>query len=88
MAIVRVEVQFLILMADCKNLEHLLRPYRCAIGDIDGPGESLSEIYNAVRRVSQENNKTVVASMGNGCGFRGYYILPSPLIAFWPIQAL
>ncbi len=44
---------------------------------IDSPGGGVApsqEIYNAVKRVRQEQNKTVVASMGNIAASGGYYI--------------
>lgn len=44
---------------------------------IDSPGGGVApsqEIYNAVRRVRKEHNKTVVASMGTVAASGGYYI--------------
>ncbi len=44
---------------------------------IDSPGGGVApsqEIYNAVKRVRQEQNKTVVASMGTVAASGGYYI--------------
>ena len=44
---------------------------------IDSPGGGVApsqEIYNAVKRVRRENNKTVVASMGTVAASGGYYI--------------
>jgi protease-4 len=44
---------------------------------IDSPGGGVApsqEIYNAVRRVRKEQNKTVVASMGTVAASGGYYI--------------
>jgi protease-4 len=44
---------------------------------IDSPGGGVApsqEIYNAVKRVRKENNKTVVASMGTVAASGGYYI--------------
>jgi protease-4 len=44
---------------------------------IDSPGGGVvpsQEIYNAVKRVRRENNKTVVASMGTVAASGGYYI--------------
>ena len=44
---------------------------------IDSPGGGMApsqEIYNAVRRVRQDNHKTIVASMGTVAASGGYYI--------------
>ena len=44
---------------------------------IDSPGGGVApsqEIYNAVKRVRKEQNKTVVASMGTVAASGGYYI--------------
>ncbi|MCA9464720.1 MAG: signal peptide peptidase SppA [Nitrospira sp.] len=50
---------------------------RAIVMRIDSPGGGVApsqEIYNAVRRVRKENNKTVVASMGTVAASGGYYI--------------
>jgi protease IV len=50
---------------------------RAIVVRIDSPGGGVApsqEIYNAVRRVRKENNKTVVASMGTVAASGGYYI--------------
>ena len=50
---------------------------RAIVVRIDSPGGGVApsqEIYNAVKRVRKENNKTVVASMGTVAASGGYYI--------------
>ncbi len=78
-AIVRVEGPILDSMETVNELKTYAEDptVRAIVMRIDSPGGGVApsqEIYNAVRRVRKENNKTVVASMGTVAASGGYYI--------------
>lgn len=78
-AIVRVEGPILDSLQTVNELKSFAEDptVRAIVMRIDSPGGGVApsqEIYNAVRRVRKENNKTVVASMGTVAASGGYYI--------------
>lgn len=78
-AIVRVEGPILDSLETVNELKRFAEDptVRAIVIRIDSPGGGVApsqEIYNAVRRVRKENNKTVVASMGTVAASGGYYI--------------
>jgi len=78
-AIVRVEGPILDAQATVEELKTFAEDptVRAIVMRIDSPGGGVApsqEIYNAVKRVRKENNKTVVASMGTVAASGGYYI--------------
>lgn len=78
-AIVRVEGPILDSLETVNELKTFAEDptVRAIVIRIDSPGGGVApsqEIYNAVRRVRKENNKTVVASMGTVAASGGYYI--------------
>ncbi|MGD9850488.1 MAG: signal peptide peptidase SppA [Nitrospirales bacterium] len=78
-AIVRVEGPILDSLETVNELKAFAEDptVRAIVMRIDSPGGGVApsqEIYNAVRRVRKENNKTVVASMGTVAASGGYYI--------------
>ncbi|MDR4495224.1 MAG: signal peptide peptidase SppA [Nitrospirales bacterium] len=78
-AIVRVEGPILDSLETVNELKMFAEDptVRAIVVRIDSPGGGVApsqEIYNAVKRVRKENNKTVVASMGTVAASGGYYI--------------
>lgn len=78
-AVIRVEGPILDSEQTIKELKAFAEDplVRAIVVRIDSPGGGVApsqEIYNAVRRVRKENNKTVVASMGTVAASGGYYI--------------
>ena len=78
-AIVRVEGPILDSLQTVNELKNFAEDptVRAIVMRIDSPGGGVApsqEIYNAVRRIRKENNKTVVASMGTVAASGGYYI--------------
>jgi protease IV len=78
-AVIRVEGPILDSHQTIKELKAFAEDplVRAIVVRIDSPGGGVApsqEIYNAVRRVRKENNKTVVASMGTVAASGGYYI--------------
>jgi protease-4 len=78
-AIVRVEGPILDSQATIEELKTFAEDptVRAIVIRIDSPGGGVApsqEIYNAVKRVRKESNKTVIASMGTVAASGGYYI--------------
>lgn len=78
-AIVRVEGPILDSYQTVKELKTFAEDplVKAIVVRIDSPGGGVApsqEIYNAVKRVRKEKNKTVIASMGTVAASGGYYI--------------
>lgn len=78
-AIVRVEGPILDSFQTVQELKHFAEDplVKAIVVRIDSPGGGVApsqEIYNAVKRVRREKNKTVIASMGTVAASGGYYI--------------
>ena len=78
-AIVRVEGPILDSQTTIEELKTFAEDptVRAIVIRIDSPGGGVApsqEIYNAVKRVRKESNKTVIASMGTVAASGGYYI--------------